>query len=83
MHGIPSFILYLKGESAEYHSRQEWAACADCASLIDAGEWHSLNERALTALVKRYCLSRSEIPFFRQLVEGLYRMFRRHIIAEC
>jgi hypothetical protein len=59
-------LSYILRESAEYHSRQEWAACADCASLIDAGEWHSLNERALTALVKRYRLSRSEIPFFRQ-----------------
>jgi hypothetical protein len=74
--------VYLKGEAVEYHSRQEWAACANCASLIDAGEWHSLTERALTALVKRYRLSRSEIPFFRQRVEGLYNTFRRHIIAE-
>ena len=75
-------FVYLKGTSLECHSAQEWIACGDCASLIDAQEWTALTRRAVTTLAKQYRLSGSEIPWFREQIDQLHIAFRRHIIAE-
>lgn len=66
----------------ESHSAQEWIACSDCASMIDAQQWHALTTRAVSALAKQYGLSCSEVPFFREQIDQLHGAFRRHIIAE-
>lgn len=38
----------------EYRSKGEWAACSPCGTLIDAGNWDGLLNRALDSLSKKY-----------------------------
>jgi hypothetical protein len=74
--------MHLKGTLMECHSAQEWMACADCASLIDAQRWDALSSRAARLLAKHYGVSGVEISSFRTEINQLHGAFRRHFIAE-
>jgi hypothetical protein len=75
-------FVYLKGTPMEHWSCDHWAACQDCACLIDAGKWGALADRAARAFVRQHRLPQTEIVPVRQQMNNLYSAFRQHLIPE-
>jgi hypothetical protein len=75
-------FVYQKGTPVEHDSGQEWTACAECASLIDADKWNALTERAVQAFARQHRLTRYEVPLIREQMDYLHRAFRQNLIPE-
>jgi len=75
-------FVYLKGTPMEHYRCEEWAACAECAGLIDSGRWPDLRERAVQAFVRQHKLVDYDIPVLREQVQDLHSAFRQYLIRE-
>jgi len=52
-----NFLIPRTQTSAFQHeSIGAWAACSQCAELIDVGRWAELTDRAFTNLLKQHCV---------------------------
>ena len=75
-------FVYLKGTPMEHYRYEEWAACADCATLIDAGQWDKLAERTVQAFVKQHRTAPRDVPTLREHVSNQHSAFRQYLIPE-
>lgn len=66
----------------EHYRCEEWAACAECAALIDAEQWDKLAERTVQAFVRQHRTAISDVPALREHVSNLHSAFRQYLIRE-
>ena len=59
-----------------------WAACRDCAELIDRDAWSSLTERALQCFAREHAVARYDLPAVREQLREIHQLFRQHMIRE-
>jgi hypothetical protein len=59
-----------------------WAACAECARLVDGGRWSELTERALAQFKRIHGYSAYEEPHFRAQFREIHHLFQEHMIME-
>ena len=56
-----------------------WAACPDCAALIDAEQWHALEDRMTEIHRHRFGLmAELMLPVLRQMHSQQIQLFRLH-----
>ncbi len=77
-----NFVIPDMGPAFTHESIGAWAACEECARLIDKGCWSELTERALAHFKKIEGYSRDEEPFFRDKFQQIHQLFRDHMIKE-
>jgi hypothetical protein len=75
-------FVYLKGTPMEHYRCEEWAACGECAALIDAEQWGTLTDRAVRAFVRQHQAIDYDVPALREHVSDLHRAFRQYLIRE-
>jgi hypothetical protein len=59
-----------------------WAACEECARLVDGSKWSELTERALAQFKRIHGYSAYEEPYFREQFREIHELFQEHMIAE-
>jgi hypothetical protein len=59
-----------------------WAACEECARLVDGGKWSELTERALAQFKRIHGYSACEEPFFRERFREIHLLFRENLVKE-
>ena len=59
-----------------------WAACKECARLVDGGNWSELTERALAQFKKTHGYSREEEPYFREQFREIHQLFKQNMVRE-
>lgn len=59
-----------------------WAACAECARLVDGGKWSELTERALAQFKRIHGYSAHEESYFRERFREIHQLFQEHMITE-
>jgi hypothetical protein len=60
----------------------EWAACRECAELIDNEKWNSLTERSLRYFLRKHTVPRYDVPILREQFCGIHELFRQHRLPE-
>ena len=75
-------FVYMKGTSLEHEVGQQWAACEQCAHLIDTQKWAQLTERVVQCFVREQGLRSRDLPVIREQMYRLHGAFRYHMIAE-
>ena len=75
-------FVYLKGTPMEHYRCEEWTACAECASLIDAEKWTALTDRVVRAFTKQNQVVNCDVPVLREQVHELHSAFRQYLIRE-
>jgi len=74
--------MWLKHAMFAHESVGAWAACEQCARLVDEGKWSELTERALAQFKKIHGYSSDEEPFFRERFREIHQLFEEHMITE-
>ena len=59
-----------------------WAACEECARLVDGGKWSELTERALAQFKRIHGYSACEEPFFRERFREIHQLFKQNMVRE-
>ena len=59
-----------------------WAACEECARLVDGGEGSELTERALAQFKRIHGYSRDEEQHFREQFRELHALFKDNMVKE-
>jgi hypothetical protein len=72
-------VLY-DGVNLDLHSTNYWAACAECAKLVDAEDIDALLERAVKALEVKTRLRPRRYVAFKSHVRHSYELFFKHRI---
>lgn len=60
-----------------HSSLADWAACTQCAALIERNEWNALSRRAAQAFARQH--GRPMRPHERASLRALYRRLRAHV----
>lgn len=60
-------------------SLDDWAACAECAALVDAEKWEELADRSM---LQYDTLPDDEKPIIREVVAELHQLFNQNRIRE-
>jgi len=74
-------FMWLKHSMFAHESIGAWAACEECARLVDGGKWSELAERALAQFKKAHGYSHDEEPYFREQFREINRLFKEHMIT--
>jgi hypothetical protein len=77
-----NFVIPDLGPVVGQESIGAWAACEECARLIDKGCWSELTERAIGQFKKIEGFTRDEEPFFRSKFHEIHLLFSQHMIKE-
>ena len=61
----------------------DWAACDECAELIDADEWEQLLDRVMRSIRRRHAAERRPLPIsdelrVRAMLREQYKQLRKH-----
>ena len=75
-------FVWLNRSMFAHESIGAWAACEECARLVDGGRWSELTERALAQFKKIHGYSAYEEPNFRERFREIHRLFQDHMITE-
>jgi hypothetical protein len=75
-------FMWLKHVMFAHESIGAWAACEECARLVDEGKWSELTERALAQFKKTHGYSHDEEPYFREQFWEIHQLFKEHMITE-
>jgi hypothetical protein len=75
-------FVYLKGTPVEQETGEQWAACAECAYLIDRQKWNRLTERAVRAFFRGIEMPNRDLHVLREQLQHLHGAFRQYMIAE-
>jgi len=75
-------FVWLNHGMCAHESIGAWAACAECARLVDGGRWSELTERALAQFKKIHGYSAYEESYFREQFRELHLLFRQNLIKE-
>jgi hypothetical protein len=60
----------------------EWAACRECAELIDNEKWNSVTERSLRYFLRKHTVPRYDFPILREQFREIHELFRQHRLSE-
>jgi hypothetical protein len=77
-----NFVIPDMGPAFTHESIGAWAACDECARLIDGNRWSELTERALVQFQRLHGYTRDEEPFFRNQFHEIHLLFSQHMIKE-
>ena len=69
-----SFVAYVAAGIAG-ESVGDWAACAICHQLIQAGDWAALSERSLRTLIEKHPEMQDAEAALRAQIADFHRMF--------
>jgi hypothetical protein len=75
-------FMWLKHAMFAHESIGAWAACEECALLVDGGKWAELTERALAQFKSIHGYSACEEPFFRERFREIHQLFRENLVKE-
>jgi hypothetical protein len=75
-------FMFLKHAMFAHESIGAWAACEECARLVDEGRWSELTERALARFKRIHGYTADEEPYFRERFREIHQLFQEHIITE-
>lgn len=60
-----------------------WAACKNCAALVDADRWTELTERSFLKFAKRHRpISRRDATGLREQFRTIHQLFRQHRLRD-
>ena len=57
-----------------------WAACRECAELVDSERWTSLTERSLRQFLIHHRVAPRDVMILREQFRRIHELFRRHRI---
>jgi hypothetical protein len=77
-----NFVIPDMGPAFAHESIGAWAACEECARLIDKGCWSELTERALVQFQRLHGYTPEEEPFFRNKFHEIHLLYSQHMIKE-
>jgi hypothetical protein len=77
-----NFVIPDLGPVVTQASIGGWAACSECARLIDGNRWSELTERALAQFRRLHGYTTDEEPFFRSKFHEIHLLFSLHMIKE-
>jgi len=79
--GVPEFVLPVRAFSfpdmPERMSSEDWAACAQCAELLDRNSWNGILRRAMISHEIRHGVPLSSDQV--QLLSAMYRKLRKNV----
>ena len=75
-------FVWLNHTMFAHESIGAWAACEQCARLVDEGRWSELTERALARLKGIHGYTADEEPYFRERFREIHQLFQEHMITE-
>ena len=59
-----------------------WAACAECAELVDAERWAVLTERSLREFLINHSITQGDVTRLREQFRLIHELFRQYRIPE-
>jgi hypothetical protein len=74
--------MWLKHAMFGHESIGAWAACEQCARLVDEVRWSELTERALAHFKMIHGYTAHEEPYFRERFREIHQLFRENLIKE-
>ena len=77
-----NFVIPDLGPVVAQESIGAWAACSECARLIDGNRWSELTARALAQFQRLHGYTRDEELFFRNKFQEIHQLFKDHMIEE-
>lgn len=75
-------FVWLNHTIFAHESVGAWAACEECARLVDGGKWAELTERALAQFKIIHGYSAQEERYFRERFREIHQLFQEHRITE-
>ena len=81
MFDAPDFTMDKSPGFPEYRSKGQWAACSSCGTLIDAGNWTGLLQRAVSKLGPKYDAMMPR-RVLADVVNRSHTLFREHYKAK-
>jgi hypothetical protein len=75
-------FTWLKHAMFAHESIGAWAACEECALLVDGGKWAELTKRALAHFKMIHGYTANEESYFREQFRELHHLFQEHMIRE-
>ena len=75
-------FVWLNHTMFAHESVGAWAACEQCAELVNGGKWSELTERALAAFKRIQGCTGDEEPYFRERFREIHQLFQEHMITE-
>lgn len=75
-------FIWLNQTMFAHESIGAWAACEQCARLVDEGRWSELTERTLARFKRIHGYTADEEPSFRERFREIHQLYREHMITE-